>query len=200
MTEWDNPTEYINDVRKMLSMHTGLDEGEHSRETPERFLSMLSELTRCRPQSPEDDVVHEKHCIKWKTFPANSDEMIVVKNIPFVSLCNHHLVPFQGVAHVGYVPRSEIAGLSKFARVVKHFARQLQIQERLTAQIADYIFNGLDPRGVAVLLEAEHMCMTIRGVQAPGTLTTTSAMRGVFGQHERTAKMEFLQIIKGDIR
>jgi GTP cyclohydrolase I len=123
--------------------------------------------------------------------------MVVVRNITFTSLCNHHVVPFMGVAHIAYVPKNAVAGLSKFARVVRHFGRQLQVQERLTAEIADFLEGTLSPRGVGVVVEAEHLCMTIRGVHSPGTLTTTSAMRGVFSDHDRTAKAEFLNLIRG---
>lgn len=167
----------------LLTEVTGLDPtSDHAKDTPRRFVEMLRELT-----TPGD--------IKWKTFPAPSDEMIVIKKIPFVSLCAHHIIPFMGHAWVGYVPDELIAGLSKFARVVQHFSRRLQVQETLTAQIADYLEDRLSPLGVAVVMEAEHMCMTIRGIQAPGVTTSTSAMRGVFADHARTAKAEFLNRI-----
>jgi GTP cyclohydrolase IA len=170
----------------LLRIATGLDvEDPHGADTPKRFVEMLRELTT-RPE------------IKWRTFPNDgTDEMIVVQGIPFVSLCEHHVVPFMGTAAIGYVPRDKIAGLSKFARVVQHFARALQVQERLTKQIADFLQEELYPRGVAVLLSAEHLCMTIRGAQVPGAVTTTADMRGVFADHERTAKAEFLSQLNG---
>jgi GTP cyclohydrolase I len=170
----------------LLRLCAGLDPNDiHGQDTPQRFVDMLRELTT----PPE---------IKWKTFPNDGmDEMVVLEGIPFHSLCEHHVIPFMGLAYVGYVPQDEIAGLSKFARVVKHFAARLQVQERLTMQIADYLEEHLKPRGVGVVMRAEHLCMTIRGVQAPGTKTYTAAMRGVFGDHTRTAKAEFLSQING---
>jgi GTP cyclohydrolase I len=169
----------------LLRTSAGLQMDEHGKETPKRFAAMLREMT-----TPPD--------IKWKTFNNDGmDEMIIERDIPFVSLCNHHVVPFIGVAHIGYIPDQLVAGLSKFARVVQHFAHALQIQERLTKEVADYLEKNLKPLGVAVVLEAEHMCMTIRGVKAPGTKTYTAAMRGRFADHERTAKAEFLSRING---
>lgn len=182
------------DMKQILATWAGIGEDEHGADTPARFLKMLDELTQCR-EAEEDHILE---CIKWKGFDADGmRDMIVVKGIPFTSMCNHHLVPFLGVAHVAYIPEAHMAGLSKFARVVRHFARQPQVQERLTKEIADYLEGELKPQGVAVLLEAEHMCMTIRGVQAPGTKTVTSTMRGHFADHTRTAKAEFMQIITG---
>lgn len=169
----------------LLSQTTGLDTSDdHGRDTPKRFVKMLRDLT-----TPED--------FTFTTFPNSDDvdEIVLVENIPFVSVCNHHVVPFVGIAHIAYIPDQKIVGLSKFARVVKHYAKRLQVQERLTHQIADYLEENLDPIGVAVIMKAEHMCMTIRGVQTPGTLTTTSSMRGVFGDHDRTAKMELMQML-----
>lgn len=170
----------------LLRYATGLDVSTpHGRETPKRFVEMLVELT-----TPGD--------IKWKVFPNDGyDEMIIERDIPFVSLCNHHVVPFIGVAHVGYVPDEHIVGLSKLARVVRHFARRLQVQEELTKDIADFLEQNLQPKGVAVVIEAEHMCMTIRGAKVKGASTYTAAMRGVFGDHNRTAKAEFLSRING---
>jgi len=193
----------IDTAAELLQTYAGLDpHDEHGSDTPQRFLAMLDELTRCKSTgNHEENRKHIQNCIKWKLFPTNKDDMIVVQNIPFVSLCNHHLVPFIGAAHVGYVPNKKIAGLSKFARVVTHFARRLQVQENLTNDIADFLEKHLEkPKGVAVLLQAEHLCMTIRGVQSPGTKTTTSSMRGVFGLHDRTAKAEFMQIIGGQLK
>jgi len=123
------------------------------------------------------------------------DGMVIVKDIPLVSLCEHHLVPFVGWAHVGYFPNGKVLGLSKVARVVNAYARRLQIQERLTKQIADALEHGLEPRGVIVVIEAEHMCITIRGAQAPGTRAITSAVRGLFNTNEEGEKEEFLRLI-----
>jgi GTP cyclohydrolase I len=123
--------------------------------------------------------------------------MIVQRDIPFVSLCNHHVLPFIGVAHIGYIPSDKNVGLSKFGRVVHHFARRLQVQERMTTQISSFLSGALNPVGLAVVVEAEHLCMTIRGVQVPGTRTSTQKMTGVFADHTKTAKMEFLSRING---
>lgn len=197
--KWRNASEYYAD--QLLQSHAGLITDGHGRETPTRFLAMLDEMTSCRRrpgQETEDDRdKHLKECIKWKTFPSSSDEMVTQLSIPFVSLCNHHVVPFTGVAHIGYVPNGSIVGLSKLARVVRHFARRLQVQEKLTADVADFLQARLEPKGVAVMMKAEHMCMTLRGVQVPGTQTVTSKMTGVFGDHARTAKAEFLAIVNG---
>ena len=130
------------------------------------------------------------------TFPNDEayDELIVIRDIPFHSLCEHHLLPFIGVAHIGYLPGSRILGLSKFARVVEHFARRLQVQERLTSQIAQWLNQNLSPRGVGVVLEAEHLCMSLRGVRAGGTRTVTSALHGTVRHDERT-RSEFLALV-----
>lgn len=181
--------EDIDEVEDILAIHAGLDiTSEHGRDTPARFLAMLDELTKCKECNGD--------CIKWKAFPAETDEMIIVRKIPFVSVCNHHVIPFVGEAHIGYVPRSTEAGLSKFGRVVQHYARQLQTQERLTDQVTEYLQAQLEPLGLIVKLEAEHMCMTVRGVQMPGATTVTTKTLGVFADHTKTAKMEFLGAIK----
>lgn len=183
-------------VKEALELYGGLRADEHGEDTPSRFLNALDEMTCCRSKgSLEDDLRHLKGCIKWKTFKAESDDMIILEKMPFVSVCNHHLAAFIGYAYIGYVPKDRIAGLSKFSRTVQHFARQLQLQERLTQQVTDFLLQKLEPRGLAVMIRAEHTCMTIRGAQSPGTLTTTTQMKGVFGDHDRTAKMEFMQTI-----
>lgn len=123
------------------------------------------------------------------------DGMILVRDIPLVSLCEHHLVPFVGHAHVGYFPNGRVVGLSKVARVVQAFARRLQIQERLTKQVCHALTENLDPRGVMVVIEAEHLCMTIRGAQSPGTKTITSAVTGLFNSNDEGEKEEFLRLI-----
>jgi GTP cyclohydrolase I len=132
------------------------------------------------------------------TFAAEHDEMVMVRDIPFASLCEHHLVPFMGRAHVGYIPGNDgrITGLSKFARLVDGFARRLQVQERMTTQIADAIEQALDPKGVLVVVEAEHLCMSMRGVKKPGTLTITSAVRGLFRTDSAT-RAEAMQFVHG---
>ncbi len=130
------------------------------------------------------------------TFPNDGqyDELVLVRDIPFSSLCEHHLMPFTGVAHVAYLPGDRIVGLSKLARVVELYARRLQVQERMTAQVADWLEEALEPRGVGVVLEAEHLCMTVRGVQAPGARTITSAVRGHLRIDART-RSEFLALV-----
>lgn len=155
----------------------------HLQGTAERWVKMMKELT-----TPEE--------YTFTTFPSEGDEMIIIKDIPFTSLCAHHLVPFVGVCHIGYVPFQQMAGLSKFARLVKANSRDLTVQERLTTAIAADLERKLEPLGVAVYMEAEHMCMTIRGVQTPGTKTITSHMAGVFADHSKLARSEFLAMIK----
>jgi GTP cyclohydrolase I len=132
------------------------------------------------------------------TFPNEDgyDELVLVRSIPFHSLCMHHLLPFQGVAHVGYLPDERIVGLSKLGRVVELFARDLQVQERLTTQIADWIHEHLAPKGVGVVLEAEHSCMSLRGVQKVGAKTVTSALHGLIRDDART-RQEFLALTTG---
>jgi GTP cyclohydrolase I len=132
------------------------------------------------------------------TFAAEHDEMVMVRDIPFASLCEHHLVPFIGRAHVAYIPGADgrITGLSKLARLVEAYARRLQVQERLTAQIADTMERVLAPRGVLVVVEAEHLCMAMRGVRKPGTTTITSAVRGLFRDDQRT-RAEAMEFIRG---
>ncbi|WP_291888607.1 GTP cyclohydrolase I FolE [Cellulomonas sp.] len=131
------------------------------------------------------------------TFPNDEgyDELVVVRSIPVQSLCEHHLLPFVGVAHVGYLPGGRILGLSKFARVVEMFARRPQVQERLTRQVADWIDMELEPRGVGVVVEAEHMCMSLRGVRAGGAVTTTSALSGLVRDSPAT-RAEFLAAVR----
>ena len=129
------------------------------------------------------------------TFPNDEgyDELVVTRDLPFVSLCEHHLLPFVGVAHVGYLPARRIIGLSKIARVVERFVRRLQVQERLTSQVADWLDTQLAPRGVGVVLSAEHSCMSLRGVRAAGATTVTSALRGQLRDDERS-RSEFLKL------
>ena len=155
---------------------------EDVRETPRRVAAMYRELL-----TPES--------FTFTTFEnaAGYDELVLVRDIPFVSLCAHHLLPFAGHAHVAYVPGERIVGLSKLARAVVHFARSLQVQERLTKQVADLIQSELEPKGVGVVVEAEHHCMTIRGVQAIGTRTVTSTMYGLLRTNPAT-RQEFLSL------
>jgi GTP cyclohydrolase IA len=156
------------------------DEG--TRETPRRMVDVYSELLTPSHFNPT-------------TFPNDGgyDELVVARAIPFHSLCQHHLLPFIGVAHVGYLPGERIIGLSKLARVVEYFARAPQVQERLTTDIAGWLEQELAPKGVGVVLEAEHMCMSLRGVQAPGASTLTSALHGTVRDDQRT-RQEFLTL------
>jgi GTP cyclohydrolase IA len=128
-------------------------------------------------------------------FEAEGSEMIVVKNIEFYSLCEHHMLPFFGKASIAYIPNKKILGLSKFARVVDVFARRMQVQERMTSQIADALVEALEPKGVAVITEASHLCMMMRGVEKQGSTTRTSAMRGCFREDART-RQEFLEAVR----
>ncbi|MBA4181208.1 MAG: GTP cyclohydrolase I FolE [Anaerolinea sp.] len=129
-------------------------------------------------------------------FEVAHDEMVILRNIPFYSMCEHHFLPFHGEAHVGYVPDGRVVGISKLARVVEAFARRPQIQEQLTSQIAETIMDTLKPDGVAVVIEAEHLCMTMRGVKKPGSRMVTSAMRGDFRASSVT-RAEFLSLVHG---
>lgn len=132
----------------------------------------------------------------FKTFDANGyDEMVVVRDIPFSSLCEHHLLPFYGRAAVAYIPQGRIVGLSKLARLVDAFARRLQVQERLTEQVADAMVEHLDPMGVAVVMSAEHLCMSIRGARTPGAITVTSALRGAFFEKPE-ARAEVMALLR----
>jgi GTP cyclohydrolase I len=155
------------------------------RETPRRVAAAYAEL-----------LTHEP--VALTTFPndAGYDELVVVREIAFHSLCMHHLLPFHGVAHVAYLPGERIIGLSKLARVVELFARELQLQERLTMQVADCLHKHLRPKGVGVVLEAEHLCMSLRGVHKAGTRTTTSALLGLLRDDART-RQEFLSLVRG---
>lgn len=132
------------------------------------------------------------------TFPNDGgyDELVVAREIPFHSLCEHHLLPFTGVAHVAYLPGERILGLSKLARLVDYFARSLQVQERLTTQVAGWLERELQPKGVGVVIEAEHLCMSLRGVQKPGAKTVTSALHGIVRDDART-RQEFLSLVHG---
>jgi GTP cyclohydrolase I len=158
--------------------------------TPARVAAMYSEIIGEAIEDPAEYLT--------VTFAAEHDEMVMVSEIPFASLCEHHLVPFLGRAHVAYIPSSDgrITGLSKLARVVDGYARRLQVQERMTTQIAEAIERTLEPRGVLVVIEAEHLCMSMRGVRKPGTLTVTSAVRGQF-RRDAATRAEAMAFIHG---
>ncbi|WP_284747083.1 GTP cyclohydrolase I FolE [Amycolatopsis sp. RTGN1] len=155
---------------------------EHLGDTPRRVANAYAEMLR-----PRD--------FKLTTFPNDEgyDELVLAKSIPVQSLCEHHLLPFRGVAHVGYLPGERILGLSKLARVVEMFARDLQVQERLTKQVADWLQEHLSPKGVGVVIEAEHLCMSLRGVRAAGALTVTSALHGLL-REEPKSRQEFFAL------
>lgn len=158
-------------------------------DTPKRVAKMYEEIFSGIGKDPADDLkVFFEH--------AGHEELILVKDIPFYSSCEHHLVPFFGKAHIGYIPRGgKITGLSKLARVVETIAKRPQLQERLTTQIVDALVSQLNPLGVIVVIEAEHMCMTMRGVKKPGSRTITSGVRGAF-ENDAKARAEALQLIK----
>ena len=157
-------------------------------ETPRRVARMWEELVAGMDQSAEE--------IMKAITVEDYDELILLRDIPLVSVCEHHLVPFIGRAHVAYLPTpGRVTGLSKLARIVNMEARKLQVQERMTAAIADDIMRTLQPRGVMVVIEAEHLCMTIRGARKPGTMTVTSVVRGLFRENEAT-RMEALALLR----
>ncbi len=163
-------------------------EREGLKETPERVAEMYEEIFSGIKKDPKSVV---------KVFNSEEhDEMVILKDIPFYSVCEHHLMPFLGKAHIAYIPRgNKLIGLSKLARIVEIYAKRLQLQERLTTQIADTIKNLIEPLGVLVIIEAEHLCMTMRGIKKPGSKMVTSALRGAFKKNESTRK-EALDLIK----
>jgi GTP cyclohydrolase I len=169
-------------VRELLSALGADLDTDGMRDTPRRMATAFAELLTPAP-------------FEFTTFPNDEgyDELVVVRDIPFASLCMHHVLPFHGVAHVAYLPADRIVGLSKLARVVERFSRDLQLQERLTVQIADCLREALEPKGVGVVLEAEHLCMSLRGVQSSGSRTVTSALLGLVRDDPRTRE-EFLSL------
>jgi len=175
-------------VRELLAA-MGEDPGRSGlKETPRRVAEMYRELLAGAGRKPSEilkSLEGDKH-----------DEMVLVRDIPLYSLCEHHLLPFVGKAHVAYVPKGKMVGLSKIARLVECYARRLQIQERLTTQIADALMKSLSPKGVFVVVEAEHLCMTMRGVKKPGAMTTTSVVRGLFRRNP-ASRAEALSLVFG---
>jgi GTP cyclohydrolase I len=157
-------------------------------ETPDRVARMYAEIFAGLHLDPR---VHLQ-----KTFTQKYDEMVLVKDIEFASCCEHHLLPFTGKAHIGYLPAGKVVGLSKLARVVDAVAKRPQVQEQMTEQIADLVMAELQPRGVGVMVEASHSCMTIRGVRKPGSVTTTDALRGLFKTNPAT-RAEFMALVRG---
>ncbi len=162
---------------------------EGLRRTPERFEKALRYLTSGYRQDPEK-------LLNGAMFSVGYDEMVVVKDIELYSLCEHHLLPFFGKCHVAYIPNKKVVGLSKIARLVNMYARRLQIQERLTSQIAKTIEDKLNPQGVGVIIEARHLCMVMRGVEKQHSAAVTSAMLGVFRENKQT-RDEFLSLVRG---
>ena len=177
-----------NAVREILIAVGEDPDSEGLLETPKRVANMYEEIFAGLTEDPKQHI---------KLFNEQSnDEMVIVKDIPFYSMCEHHLLPFFGKAHIGYIPSdNKIIGLSKLARIVDNFAKKPQVQERLTSDIADFLNDNLQPKGVAVIMEAEHMCMTMRGARAAGSKTQTSALRGIMRTDAKT-RAEVLSLLK----
>ena len=159
---------------------------EGLKDTPDRIVRMYSEIYA----GYEDDAVNHLS----RRFHVDNDDIVLEKNIVFYSTCEHHMMPFYGKAHIAYIPNKEVVGISKLARTLEVYARRLQIQEKLTDQVADSIFKELNAKGVMVVIEAEHMCMTMRGIKKPGTTTVTMATRGLFEEEEY--KNRFFNLLK----
>lgn len=159
--------------------------------TPKRVAQMYHEISGGTPEKAVDVLATQ--------FREDHQEMVIVRDVPFYSICEHHLLPFFGTAHVGYLPRGHVVGISKLARAVDILARRPQVQERLTSQVADAIMTALDPEGVAVVIRAEHLCMAMRGVRKPGTSVVTSATRGEFRDSIAT-RGEFLSLLQDGVR
>ena len=174
----------IKEAVKLLLEGIGEDAGrEGLRETPDRIARMYGEIFAGMEEDAADHLS--------KTFPVDSNEIVVVKDITFYSVCEHHLMPFYGRAHIAYLPAGRVVGLSKLARTVEVIARRPQIQEQMTIQIVDAIMQHLHPQGAMVMLEAEHMCMTMRGVKKPGSKTVTVASRGCFQEDPKWQRLFF---------
>ena len=180
-------TERLRAAVRELILAVGEDpDREGLRETPRRVADMYAEVFAGLRQDPAD--------VLRVGFEEGHQEMVIVKDIPFYSMCEHHFLPFHGVAHVGYIPNGRVVGLSKLARAVETLARRPQLQERLSSQLADVIMETVEPQGVAVVISAQHLCMTMRGIRKPGSLTVTSAMRGVF-QRSPATRAEFISLV-----
>lgn len=164
---------------------------EGLKQTPARVAKMYSELLAGMHKDPKEHL--------RSVFSESYDEIVLLRDIPFYSICEHHLMPFMGSAHVAYLPKGKVLGVSKLARIVDDFARRLQTQERLTYQIADFIMDSLKPQGAAVVIEASHSCMTIRGIKKPGSVMVTSALRGIFRKDPKS-RSELLSLIHNGTR
>jgi len=173
-------------VREILLAVGENPDREGLKKTPARVARMYAELFAGIHDDPKRHI--------QQVFTENYDEIVLLKDIPFYSMCEHHLLPFMGKAHVAYIPRGKVLGISKLARVVSAFAQRPQVQERMTTQIAEFIMSQVDARGVAVVLEAAHTCMTIRGVKKPGSVMVTSAMLGCFRSDARS-RAEVMSLI-----
>jgi GTP cyclohydrolase I len=178
-------------VREILSAVGEDPQREGLRETPGRVARMYAELFSGLHADPRTHL--------RKFFSEKYDEMVLVRDISFNSMCEHHLLPFSGVAHIGYIPNGKVVGLSKLARVVEVVSHRPQVQERMTEEIADLLIEELDVKGVAVVIEAEHSCMTIRGVRKPGSVCVTSAMKGIF-RSSLSSRSEVMNLIYGNRR
>jgi len=176
-------------VREILSEIGEDPDREGLAATPDRLHRMYFELTAGYHVDPERLINHA-------IFDVDYSEMVVVKDVPFYSLCEHHLLPFFGSAHVAYVPDGRVIGLSKIPRIVEMYARRLQVQERMTQQVADFLMERLAPRGVGVVLEATHLCAAMRGVRKPGTVMTTAAVLGLFRRNDKTRAEFFSHIAR----
>ena len=168
-------------VLSILGVNT---ESEHVKSTPARIVRMYDDFFAVGREEP-----------KWTTFDSDANDMVVVKNIHFYSLCSHHFLPFFGVAHIAYIPNGKIAGLSKLARTVKYFSHRPQVQEELTTQVADYLMEKLGTENVAVIMSCEHLCLSMRGAESPGHTTVTTALRGEFMDSDAT-RAELYSMLK----
>ena len=183
------PEASTEDIYRELLRRAGEDpQRDGLLKTPERMAKAMTFLMRGYGQSAGE-------LLRGALFDVDYDEMVIVRDIEFYSLCEHHMLPFFGKAHVAYIPKGKVIGLSKVARLVDVFARRLQVQERMTREVADAIVNAIAPQGVAVILEAQHLCMMMRGVEKQGSMTTTSAMLGAFRDQPQT-RNEFLSLIR----
>ncbi len=176
-------------VRRILQEIGEDPDREGLRGTPDRVHRMYTELTAGYHVDPE-------RLVNGAIFDIDHSEMVVVREIPFHSLCEHHLLPFFGTAAVAYIPEGRVIGLSKIPRIVEMYARRLQVQERLTQQVADFLMERLAPKGVAVVLEASHLCAVMRGVRKPGTIMTTSAVLGIFRANDKTRAEFFAHLAR----
>jgi GTP cyclohydrolase IA len=178
-------------IQAVRTLLLGLGENpdrEGLKDTPKRVVKALKFLTSGYEQSLDE-------LLNGAVFEENANEMVLVRDIDLFSSCEHHILPIIGRAHIAYIPNGKVIGLSKLARICEMYARRLQVQERLTAQIADALQGLLQPQGVAVVIEATHMCMVLRGVQKPGSWTSTSAVRGIFAE-DSTTRQEFMSLIR----